>query len=602
MKRRFGVLALLLLLVGGWYGYRLVWGVPLNIDHFADRSAFRVLYEFPGLMTLFGLGDNTLLDFHSDRLSDLSPEAERRRIDLLRRINLQLNTYDREALEGQQRLTLEYLDWSWGSRLSLYDFPYHFTNLAYAGPYPLNQTSGAQEIPLEVLSQHQQVVDEQSAGRFLDRLAAVPVYLVRLQEAAEYRAELGVIPPRVVLRRLIERAEWMLKQPLSDWSVYTALRDQLQALPLDNTRRDALMDKARAQLETAVVPAWLDYLEFLYSLLERAPDSVGVWVLPDGEAYYDALLAYYTTSSLDAREVHRLGLARVAEIGEEMSAGLAALGYIEGTLGDRVRALTADQSASQGGGGSGREAVLAEYRRMIGYLEEGTGPVFGDLGSAPLQVVPVPPEVEAGAPLAYYRGPTLDGNRPGRFFVNLADPAVHQPFAMLTLAAHEGIPGHHLETVAARNAEDIPMSRRFDVISAYGEGWALYAERLVSELGLHDAVSDIGRLQAEMFRAVRLVVDTGIHRFRWSRERAIDYMVEHTGESRPVAVSEIERYIAVPGQACAYMVGMLEIMAIREEARQRLGENFELREFHRAVLANGPLPLPALRREIERAL
>ena len=186
--------------------------------------------------------------------------------------------------------------------------------------------------------------------------------------------------------------------------------------------------------------------------------------------------------------------------------------------------------------------------------------------------------------------------------MNLGDPGLHEPFAMMTLAAHEGIPGHHLETVAARNAEGLPLSRRIDVISAYGEGWALYGERLVAELGLHDPVSDIGRLQAEMFRAVRLVVDTGIHRFRWTRERAIDYMVDHTGEPRATVTSEIDRYIALPGQACAYMVGMLEIMAMREEARQRLGEGFDLRAFHKALLRNGPLPLSALRREVEREL
>ncbi len=597
MKRLVGIALVAVLLLGGWYVYRLAWGVPLNINHFADRSAIRLLLEYPELLTMLGAADNTPLDFHSNRFSDLSPAADQRRQAMIETVQAQLAAYDDAELSGQQALTRGYLHWAWHDRMAPARFPYHFTNIAYIGPYPMNQTSGAQEVPLEVLSQYQRIVDEKSALRFLERMGSIPFYLDNLALGVESRAKLGVIPPRIVLRRLITRAEYLLESEPEDWSIYQAFEAQVRAADIDELRRRALLDRGFAQLELVVLPAYEDYLSFLRKLVARAPQTVGVWALPDGEAYYQALLEFYTTTDLTAAEVHRLGLARVEEIGREIDAALAALGYSEGSRVEKLQALTAARPPAQD-----RETVLDQYRLEAALVEQGIASAFAIEQVEPFEVRAVPREKELGAPFAYYSPASLDGGRPGYFYVNLVDLSQHEPFAMRSLVAHEAIPGHHYQFSAAHMAEGLPLVRGSDVINAYAEGWALYAERLVAELGLHDEATDIGRLQAEMFRAVRLVVDTGIHHFRWSREQAIDYMLEQTGRPRVDVVSEIERYIAMPGQACAYMVGMLEILDMREQARARQGEAFSLPAFHDVVLKNGALPLSLLRSEVERQL
>jgi uncharacterized protein (DUF885 family) len=285
-----------------------------------------------------------------------------------------------------------------------------------------------------------------------------------------------------------------------------------------------------------------------------------------------------------------------------MGVALQALGYDEGSVLRRMQAMAYAQGSTYGAGEGVREEILVEYTRLVSDLQERSAVAFRDLPEQAVVVQAEPAETEAGAAGAHYKPPALDGSSPGIFFVNLRDPAETQRFGMLTLAAHEAVPGHHFQIATQQNLQGLPLMRNVAPSTAYTEGWALYTERLVYELGLHDDLSNIGRLQAEMFRAVRLVVDTGIHDRGWTREDAIDYMREHTGMPEGEVVAEIERYIVMPGQACAYMVGMLEILALREEARQRQGEAFNLPDFHAAVLGNGALPLAILRREVERAL
>ncbi len=597
MKRWLGALAVIALLATGWYSYRLVWGVPLNINHFADRSSIKLLLEFPELLTMLGAAENTVLDFHSHRLSDFSPSAEQRRLEMVERIQAQLAIYDDAELSGQQALTRGYLRWAWHDRMAPGRFPYHFTNIAYSGPYPINQTSGAQETPLEVLSQYQRIEDEDSALRFLERMGAIPFYLDNLKAGVTARAEMGVVPPRVILNRLITRTEALLEMPPEDWSVIQVFEVQLGSADIDELRRQALLDRGFAQLELVVMPAYEDYLSFLWELTAQAPDTVGVWAFPDGEAYYQSLLQFYTTTELGAEQIHQLGLERVADIGRQMDAALAALGYREGSRVEKLRALSAARPPADD-----PEQVLAQYREEAALVEQGIAPAFDIDTVEPFEVRRVPAEQEIGSPFAYYTPASLDGSRPGYFYVNLVDLSQHEPFTMRTLVAHEAIPGHHYQSSAAHGARGLPLVRGSDVIGAYSEGWALYAERLVAELGLHDPATDIGRLQAEMFRAVRLVVDTGIHHYRWTREQAIDYMLAETGRPRVDVVSEIERYIAMPGQATGYMVGMLEILDMREQARTRQGEDFSLPAFHDVVLRNGSLPLSLLRSEVEKQL
>ncbi len=597
---RYGLLLSLLSL--SVYGYRLIWGQPFNFDHFVDRSLFENARQYPELITTLGLIENTWLDFHSDKLSDLSPSVQADVVAQSRQQFALLQQYRRSKLSAQHALTYDAIYWMDAARLAAMEFPYHFDRLAYVGPYPVNQMSGAQDLPHMVLTQYQRVVDAASAKRYLARVDAIAPFLENLQAAMAYRTELGVVPPGIIMQRLIEQAEMLAATPPLQWAIYTALAEKLAATSVDREEQAELLRRNEDLLETAVIPAWQKFLAYLEQLNGQAPQAVGLWRLPDGQAYYQALLRLYTTTDMSADEIHALGLRRVAEIGEQMGLALAALGYEEGSVSDRMSALAAAPGSAYAAGAGVREEILAEYTRLVRELQSRTEVAFRDLPPQQVIVKAEPPETEAGAAGAHYQPPALDGSTPGYFVANLRDPAETQRFAMRTLAAHEAVPGHHFQIATQQNLENLPMARKLAFPAAYTEGWALYTERLVYELGLHDSLSNIGRLQAEMFRAVRLVVDTGIHARRWSRAQSIDYMRKHTGMPQGEVVTEIERYIVMPGQACAYMIGMLEILALREEARQRQGAAFNLPDFHAAVLGNGALPLAILRREVERAL
>ena len=593
---------LLVLLFAGVYGYRLIRGVPFNIDHFADRGLILAIRPYPELITFLGLIENTALDFHSDKLSDLSPESQAAVIEDMREQFDMLQQYDRSELGGQQAITYDYLYWRMTTKLQAFDYPYHFDNEIYQGPYPANQMTGMQDFPLTVLAGPQRVADAASAERYLGRVEALAPYLDNLQEAMTYRAELGVIPPKIIMQRLVEQAAMFAATPAREWGIYLALQDKLAETGLGAGEQSALLARNEALIEAAVIPAFAGFLVYLEELEPRADKEVGLWRLPGGLEYYQALLRIHTSTDMTAEEIHMLGLRRVAEISEQMSVALQALGYDEGSVAQRMQAMTYAQGSAYGAGEGVREEILAEYTRLVSDLQERSAAAFRDLPEQAVVVQAEPAVTEAGAAGAHYNPPALDGSSPGIFFVNLRDPAETQRFAMRTLAAHEAVPGHHFQIATQQNLQGLPLMRNVAPSTAYTEGWALYTERLVYELGLHDDLSNIGRLQAEMFRAVRLVVDTGIHDRGWTREDAIDYMRLHTGMTEGEVVAEIERYIVMPGQACAYMVGMLEILALREEARERQGEAFNLPDFHAAVLGNGALPLAILRREVERAL
>ena len=593
---------LLALLFVGVYGYRLVLGVPPNIDHFADRSMIMVMRENPELLTYLGLIENTPLDFHSDKLSDLSPISEQESVAQLREQFEMLKQYDRRELSGQQAITFDYLYWRMAAKLQAFEFPYHFDNEMYMGPYPANQMTGMQDFPLTILGESQQVVDVASAERYLARVEALAAYLGSLQAAMAYRSDLGMIPPKIIMQRLIEQAKMFVRTPTEEWGIYVALQDKLAETSLTAHEQTVLLSRNALLIESMVLPAYSNFLAYLRRLEVNAPEEVGLWRIYDGPEYYHALLRIFTSTDMTADEIHELGLRRVAEISIQMGLALEALGYEEGSVAQRMQALTDSPGSAYAAGEGVREEILAEYTSLVKDLQQRTTIAFRDLPGQDVVVQAEPAATEAGAAGAHYKSPALDGSSPGIFFVNLRDAAETQRFAMRTLAAHEAVPGHHFQLATQQNLQGVPTIRNVVPSAAYSEGWALYAERLVYELGLHDDLSNIGRLQAEMFRAVRLVVDTGIHARHWTREEAIDYMLLHTGMTEGAVVAEIERYIVLPGQACAYMVGMLEILALREEARERQGEAFNLPDFHAAVLGNGALPLAILRREVERAL
>ena len=323
--------------------------------------------------------------------------------------------------------------------------------------------------------------------------------------------------------------------------------------------------------------------------------------MPDGGRYYQYEIESNTTTTMAADAIHELGLAEVARINREMDRILIDAGYAEGTVAERLRALAKSPAQLYPDTDEGRAQILADYAAIIDEITAGLPAWFGVKPNAAVVVKRVPPFTEKTAPSAYYFAPPLDNSQPGVFFVNLRDMREQPKYRMRTLAYHEAVPGHHLQTVIAQQQTDLPFFRSIIPFTAYLEGWALYAERLAWEAGYEkDPLDNLGRLQDEMFRAVRLVVDTGLHAKRWAREQAIDYMVRNTGMTESEVVTEVERYLVNPGQALAYKVGMMRILALRERARAELGSKFDLREFHDEVLKNGAVPLTVLQHIVDQ--
>ena len=332
-------------------------------------------------------------------------------------------------------------------------------------------------------------------------------------------------------------------------------------------------------------------------LLKSATHDAGIWRIPNGEKIYQAALRSNTTTNMTADEIHNIGLEEVARIETEMDAILQGEGLIEGPLSERVAAMMTRADQIYEDSDAGRAAMISYLERLNEDIMAKAGDYFVTLPPQPLEIKRIPEFTQDGAPGGYYNGPALDGSRPGQFYINLKDPVDNPKWTLPTLLYHEAAPGHHFQISRAQLIEDVPILRKMSPFTAYTEGWALYAEYLAAnDMEMYDdnPLGDLGRLQAEMFRAVRLVVDTGIHHKRWSREQAIEYMAEKTGNSAGDVEREIERYAVWPGQATAYKTGQLAILRLRKHAEDELGEKFVLRDFNEAVLANGAMPLGIL--------
>ena len=400
-------------------------------------------------------------------------------------------------------------------------------------------------------------------------------------------------------RDLVDRSRWRLGGK--------HFAGKVQALPeLTASDKRALEARCAEVIENGVVPAYRKLITFFEGQLTRSTTDDGVWKLPDGDAYYAYRLRNMTTTRMTPQEVHELGVSEVARIEAEMTAILAAHTQLRSgeTPARALSRLATDPQFLYPNTDEGRTAALADYTKMIEEQLARSRAVIGLVPKAPIEVKRVPEFKEKNAPGAYYYPPALDGTRPGVFYANLRDMNEVPKFSMRTLALHEGVPGHHFQIASAQEQEGGPTFRKVLPFTAYGEGWALYAEWLGTELGFYkdDPFGDLGRLQAEMFRAVRLVVDTGIHYKRWPREKAITYMQDKTGIAESAVVSEVERYIVDPGQACAYKVGMLSIRAARDRAHVALGSRFDgeaLKAFHDTVLRGGALPLEVLDEQVD---
>ena len=588
-----GGVVLLLLFIAAIFVVNAIWFRPWSLNVFYEKVFISFVLQEPELLSSLGLVERFGITGHSGKLGDASPVHQQRIIDRTKRNLAELRSYPLGKQNASQRLSTSILDWFLERGAEGTKWQFH--------NYPLNQLFGVQnEFPSFMANQHRMNTPK-DCEYYLQRLDALPTKFDQVLEGVKLREQRGVIPPRFVVEKVLkEMTDFAAQRPAENILATSFKARAAKIVKLTDAARTELQGRVETAIAEKVYPSYQKLIACYSELLPRTTTDDGVWKLPEGDAFYAYMLHQNTTTKLNPAEIHAIGVAEVARIEGEMQQIFGAIGMAGRTIAEVREALRADPQRLYPNDDAGRAAALAEYQRLIDEALDRSQQLFATFPKAKVEVQRVPEFKEATAAGAYYQGPAMDGSRPGVFFANLRDMNEVSKHGMATLAYHEGVPGHHFQIAIARELKGLPQFRKLIPFTAYSEGWALYTEWLAKEAGWYEGnpLGDLGRLQAEMFRAVRLVVDTGIHAQRWTREQAIAYMLEKTGMPEKSATSEIERYIVSPGQACAYKVGMLKILELRKRAQQELGAKFDQREFHDVVLKDGAMPLDILEQQV----
>ncbi|MBI1398504.1 DUF885 domain-containing protein [Hyphomonas sp.] len=583
-----GLSALLLAALFGLYTW--FWWKPVGINNYINKATISFALDSPELMTQLGMIDNTPLDFHSGKLADYTKAADDKTLAKLRKARAGLDKYGPEGLEGQELLSYQIVAWFFDDLLRDAEFEH--------GSYRVNQISGVTVNLPQFLTDTHVIINEKSAKRYVSRVKEFGRVLKEVHARVEDDRAAGVIPPDFIIDKTIAGMQAFIEGGAAGNVLVATLParlDKVEGLSAD--QKADLIAQTTEAVETGVIPGYEALIALMTEMRTDATHDAGIWHVPGGDEIYAVALKSNTTTDMTADEIHALGLSEVARIEAEMEAILVASGRTEGTLPERIDALMTDPEEVFPNDDAGRQQMLDYLVELNDEVMAKASDYFITLPTQPLEIVRVPEYSQDSSPGGYYTQPALDGSRPGRFYINLKNTADNPKWTLPTLLYHEAAPGHHFQISAAQLITGVPMIRKFSPFNAYTEGWALYAERLAStDMGMYtdDPLGDLGRLKAEMFRAVRLVVDTGMHAKHWSREEAIAYMREKTGMTEEEVVREIERYVVWPGQATAYKTGQLAILKARARAEAELGDTFDLRQFHETVLGNGAMPLGIL--------
>lgn len=572
-----------------------IWFKPFSSRVFYERVFLEYGLESPELLTQLRMLESIGIRNHNAKLDDRSQQAGDAQQAKLTGDLATLRQYDREAMSEQEKLSYDMLEWFMAHNAEGEQWRYH--------GYPVNQLFGVQNsLPNFMVNSHP-LYDLTDAEHYIARLEQFQRVFLQVVEDLQIRANKGVIPPRFVLEKVLIEMQGFTAGAIEEQLLYTHFSDKVGNINgIDAETATALKQKVASAIETSVLPGYQHLTEYLQALLPQTTTDAGVWKLPNGEAYYAYLLKEHTTTDLSPMQIHQLGLAEVARIQQQMLAILQAQGVSGDHVPTMMKALGDDPRFLYPDTAEARLQILADYKTILADINTRLDGAFNIRPKADMDVQRVPEFSEKTAPGAYYNAPAMDGSRPGVFYANLYNIKATPKFSMKTLAVHEGIPGHHFQIAIQQELQGLPTFRKILPFTVYAEGWALYTEQLMAERGLYqdDPFGDLGRLQDELFRAIRLVVDTGIHHRRWTREQAIDYMAGNSGLAASDVEAEIERYIVMPGQACAYKIGMLKILELRSKAQAALGEKFTLTDFHDVVLKNGSMPIAILERVVEQ--
>lgn len=556
-----------------------------------NRIAQEMLLTDPESLTMLGMDRGE----HADgrfKLSDRSQaKVEADKVKFVAAMK-DMAAIDRNALPAKEQIYHDSLTFFGETVMEGYAFPYG--GGMYPSPYTVSQLGGSyQQIPDFLDSQHR-IEAADDAEAYLSRLSDFARSLDDERERMRIDYAAGAVPPDFVIDRTLTQMGAITGTAVADsvMSQSIARRTAEKNIPGDWAAR------AQTILTREVYPAIQRQADALKAVRAGATHDGGVWRLPDGEAYYRYGLKNYTTSSMTPDEVHQMGLDQVAEISARADGLLKAQGLTQGTVGQRIAALGKDPRFVYPNTDEAKEELLKELNVQMAAMQARMPDYFGRLPKSPCDIRRVPKAIEAGAPGGYYMAPALDGSRPGAYYINLRDTAEWPKWTLPTLTYHEAVPGHHFQIALQMEQPDTPLLMKVMGFSAYSEGWGLYSEQLADEIGAYenDPFGQIGYLQSLMFRAARLVVDSGLHHKRWSREQGIRYMVDTLGDQESSIATEVERYCVWPGQASSYKVGHTTWVRLREDAKKRLGSRFDIKGFHDTGLNLGGVPLTVLER------
>ncbi|WP_372942284.1 DUF885 family protein [Shewanella sp.] len=532
-----------------------------------------------------------------DKWNDLSEAAADADLARTKDQLARINAIDITQLDEQTTLSFELLKARIEQTIADDKWRYH--------TYPVNQMYGVHSMVASILINQHQITNESDAKAYISRLNATETLLAQLQTALEIRASKKIIAPKFVFAYVIADSQNIISgAPFNDTDKDNALwadaNRKINKLDISEDKKHALLAEVKQALITKVKPAYQQFIAYAKTLEARADTRDGAWKLPDGEAFFNNALSRTTTTDMSADQIHDLGLAEVKRIHNEMRLIMEKVKFT-GTLQAFFAYMREDKQFYYPETKAGKQAYLTEAKALIDNMETRLDEVFKIKPKAALLVKQVEAFREKSAGKAFYDQPAPDGSRPGTYYANLYKMEAMPQYQMEALAYHEGIPGHHMQIAIAQELQGIPKFRKFGGYTAYVEGWGLYSEYFPKEMGLYaDPYSDFGRLSMELWRACRLVVDTGIHDKKWTREQAIAYYVNNTPNAESDAIKMVERHIVMPSQATAYKVGMIKILSLREKAKKRLGDKFDIRDFHTLVLKNGPLPLDVLEEQVDK--
>ncbi|KAA5539557.1 DUF885 domain-containing protein [Adhaeribacter rhizoryzae] len=558
-----------------------------QLNDFFERNFQEMLARNPEYESFVGGKKNY------DQWTDRSDEHARQELEITKaNLAAMRNNFDYAALDAQGQLS--YKMYEYQAEEEINNFKYRFHN------YLENQMSGLHsDLPAFLINIHQ-VADVKDARAYIARLAKVDSLFQQHLESLKIREDKGIIPPKFVFPMMLEDCRNLLKgQPFSNSELKSPLLDdftgKINKLNIAASTKDSLLTAANQALLTSVKPAYEKLITYFTTLEKKAPQEGGAWQFPEAADFYKTALRATTTTDLTADQIHEIGLQEVARIQKEMRTIMRKVNFRSDSLPDFYQFMRTDKQFYFPNTAAGKKAYMDRANQIIDNMKNRLDELFITKPVADIEVKAVEPFREKSAAGAFYEQPSLDGKRPGRYYINLFTLGDQPIYQMESLAYHEGIPGHHMQIAIAQELKGIPKFRTLGGNTAYVEGWALYSELVPKEIGLYqDPYSDFGRLANEIFRACRLVIDTGIHHKKWTKQQALDYFIRNCPSPENDLRKEVERYVVWPSQATGYKIGMLKIVELREQAKKQLGEKFDLREFHDVVLTNGAVPLNIL--------